>query len=81
MPTDWNDWDRTSALLDAIESRAKTMKKEAGEVQCFLGELNKRPAFLTECEARLKTLEQDMAVLYAFTKATNEIFHKLPETA
>ncbi len=74
-------WDHTAALLGAIERRASIMKHEAGEMQELLGELKERPDFLTECEDKMHTLEQDLSVLLAFTKACNEIFHKLPETA
>jgi len=74
-------WDKTAAIMGAIERRARIMKHEAGEMQELLGDLKERPDFLSECEHKMRTLEQDLAVLYAFTKACNEIFHKLPETA
>lgn len=75
------NWDRTSAYLDALEWRARQMKQLAGEIQELLPQMQERPVFDTEAQDRLSTLANDIAVLHAFTKASVEYYLKLPETA
>lgn len=79
--TDWDKWDRTSNILHGIEWRAIHMKRMAGEIQEWLEKLKERPAFETTAHDSLKKLEQDVAVLHAFTKAILDIYTRLPETA
>lgn len=75
------NWDRTAAYLDALELRARTMKRLAGEIQKLLTDMKARPAFETEAQDCLSKLAEDIAILHAFTKASLEHYLKLPETA
>ncbi len=74
-------WEQTSAQLQYIEDRCKAMKREAGKIQSMLEFMRGRPAFETLCEDQMKQLEGEIAVLYAFIKASRECFLKLPEVA
>ena len=79
--TDWKQWDRTAARLQAIEYRCNEIKRYCGELQDLLEVLKERPKFETTAHDSMKKAESDLGVLYAFMKAANEHYRKLPETA
>ena len=77
----WDKWDQTAARLHALEHRARAMCTLAGEMQDILAKMQERPNFETTAQDQLAKLQNEIGVLFAFTKATNEIFSKLPQTA
>lgn len=76
-----NEWPRTLAKLQLLQSYCREMKKIAGSMQLVMEMLEEKPAFPTQAEEQLQKVEQDFALIHSFIKACVESYRNLPETA
>lgn len=57
----WEDWNKTAAILGAIEAEASVIADEADKVRDFAAMLTVIPAFETAAEARIELAEKRLA--------------------
>ena len=75
------EWPRTQAKLQLLESKSREIQRLTAEMQMILEMLTERPDFETLCQDEMAKALKTISVTQAFLKSALETYQQLPATA